>query len=159
MSVDDPPDNETVYRRHAPDLIRYATALVGPADAQDVMTDAVLRTFNSPGWAAVGNRRAYLYRAVLNEATSHHRSSARRRRREDVVARREIAPTPAGSEGSVDAHHALAQLSEQQRAVVYLAYWEDLDPAQIANVLQLSDGTVRKQLARGRDRLRRILDV
>jgi RNA polymerase sigma-70 factor, ECF subfamily len=61
-------------------------------------------------------------------------------------------------ETSVDAHAALAMLSEQQRAVVYLTYWEDLAPAQIATLLAVSEGTVRKQLARAREHLRRILD-
>lgn len=159
MSVNDPPDDETTYRRYADDLVRYATVLVGPSDAQDVVAEAVVRAFRSPGWPAVDNRRAYLYRAVLNQAASHHRSSARRHRREQVLASREVLPAPAAIDGTIDAHHALAQLSEQQRAVIYLTYWEDLDPAQIAHVLQLAEGSVRKQLARARDRLRRILDV
>jgi len=62
-------------------------------------------------------------------------------------------------ESSIDAHRALAELSEQQRTVVYLTYWEDLAPTQIAELLDVSEGTVRKQLARARDHLRRILDV
>ena len=53
----------------------------------------------------------------------------------------------------------MASLSEQQRAVVFLTYWEDLAPAQVADLLGVSDGTVRKQLARARDQLRRILDA
>jgi RNA polymerase sigma factor (sigma-70 family) len=96
---------------------------------------------------------------VLNQARTHHRATTRRRRRETVVSLREAAPRPAPADSAIDAHRALAQLSEQQRAVVYLTYWEDLDPAQIANVLNVAEGTVRKQHARGRDRLRRILDA
>jgi len=160
MSTTDGPDDVDIYRAYADDLIRYATALVGPTDAADVVSDAVLRVFRTPGWAAVGNRRAYLYRAVLNQASSHHRANVRRRRRETVVALRDDRLPALAADGvTIDAHRALASLSEQQRAVVYLTYWEDLDPAQIANVLQVTEGTVRKQLARGRDRLRRILDV
>ena len=160
MSINDPPDDVDTYRRYAPDLIRYATALVGPADAPDVVSDAVLAAFGSPGWPAVDNRRAYLYRAVLTRASSHHRSSARRRRRERVVALRDVrSQQEAPPTDAVDAHRALAQLSEQQRAVVYLTYWEDLQPAQIATLLHVTEGTVRKQLARARDRLRRILDA
>lgn len=158
MSAHDPPDDVATYRRYADDLIRYATVLVGPADAADVVSDAVLAAFQSPGWPAVDNRRAYLYRAVLNRATSHHRSVARRRRRERVVALRDERWTLPPSE-SVDAHRALAALSEQQRAVVYLTYWEDLTPAQIATLLHVAEGTVRKQLARAREHLRRILDA
>ncbi len=49
----------------------------------------------------------------------------------------------------------LAELSEQQRIVVFLAYWMDLTAAEM---LEVSEGAVRKQLARGRDRLRGLLD-
>ena len=150
-------DVET-YRRHSAELIRYATVLVGPADAADVVTDAVLAAFAAPSWRDVGNRRAYLYRAVLHHASSFHRSTSRRHRRERTVAawsRGHHDPPP----DSIDAHRALGSLSEQQRAVTYLTYWEDLAPDRIAELLGVGEGTVRKQLARARDHLRRILDV
>lgn len=155
MATDD--DVET-YRRHAGELIRYATALVGPDDAPDVVTDAVLAAFATKGWRDVTNRRAYLYRAVLHRSASHYRSLVRRHRRETAVA----AQSPTASDPpdvALDAHRALAALSEQQRAVVFLAYWEDQTPAQIAELLGVADGTVRKQLARAREHLRRILDA
>lgn len=150
-SVDDQTD---VYRRHADELIRYATVLVGPADAPDVMTDAVLAAFRSPGWASVVHPRAYLYRAVLHTAHSWRRGAIRRRAREAHVA---VADRVSDRELSVDAHRALAALSPQQRAVVYLTYWEDLTPAQIAELLDVGEGSVRKQLARARETLRSVL--
>ena len=58
----------------------------------------------------------------------------------------------------MDAQRALAGLSPQQRAVVYLTYWDDLTPAQVAALLGVSEGSVRKQLARAREQLRRVLD-
>jgi RNA polymerase sigma factor (sigma-70 family) len=45
-----------------------------------------------------------------------------------------------------------------QRAVVFLSYWEDMRPAEIARTLGVSEGTVHRQLARGEARLRRVLD-
>lgn len=147
-------DSSEVYRRHADELVRYATALVGPADAPDVVVDAVMAAFRSPAWSNVENKRAYLYQAVLNRSLSVRRSAARRVARELRVAGSE--PVAAG-ESSLDAQRALAGLSPQQRAVVYLTYWEDLTPAQIAALLEVSEGTVRKQLARAREQLRRIL--
>jgi RNA polymerase sigma-70 factor (ECF subfamily) len=151
-------DDVETYRRHAAELVRYATVLVGPDDAPDVDADAVVAAFASRGWRDVDNRRAYLYRAVLTRSASHHRSRQRRRRREErAVALSTVTPDQPASD--VDAHRALASLSEQQRAVVFLTYWEDLAPGQIADLLGISDGTVRKQLARARDHLRRILDA
>ena len=147
-------DPSEVYRRHADELVRYATALVGPAEAPDVVVDAVVTAFRSPAWPKVENQRAYLYRAVLNRSVSVRRSDARRAAREERFAGGD---SVVSSESSVDAQRALAGLSPQQRAVVYLTYWEDLTPAQISALLDVSEGTVRKQLARAREQLRRIL--
>ena len=150
--------DQELYRAHADELIRYATVLVGPHDAPDVVTDAVLAAFAAPGWRDVAQPRAYLYRAVLNTAMSSHRSHERRRRRERIVAMRPVTPEPSPSESSIDVHRALATLSPQQRAVVFLAYWEDQTPTQTAATLDITEGTVRKQLARARAQLRKVID-
>lgn len=151
-------DHSVVYRRHADELIRYATALVGPADAPDVVIDGVLTAFRSASWPTVSNQRAYLYRAVLNRALGERRSNGRRQAREALAAGREAAAQSSGeSASSIDALRALAGLSAQQRAVVYLTYWDDLTPAQVADLLGVGEGTVRKQLARAREQLRRTL--
>jgi RNA polymerase sigma-70 factor (ECF subfamily) len=52
---------------------------------------------------------------------------------------------------------AVAGLTSQQRAVVFLTYWDDLDPRSVAALLGVSEGTVRKQLSRARGRLREVL--
>ena len=49
---------------------------------------------------------------------------------------------------------AFVDLSVQQRAVTYLTYWHDLSVPQVAEALGVRDGTVRRQLARARARLR-----
>jgi RNA polymerase sigma factor (sigma-70 family) len=148
---------ESAYRRHAVELIRYATVLVGPDDAADVVTDAIVGVFGSRFDAeAVVNERALLFRAVHNRAIDHHRATSRRRAREALFERQQAAGIPTGP--AVDARAALAVLSVQQRAVVFLAYWCDQTAGDIASVLGVSEGTVRKQLARARARLREVLD-
>ena len=71
---------------------------------------------------------------------------------------RPVTPEPSPSESSIDVHRALATLSPQQRAVVFLAYWEDQTPTQTAATLDITEGTVRKQLARARAQLRKVID-
>jgi DNA-directed RNA polymerase specialized sigma24 family protein len=51
-------DGVASYRRVAGELTRYATALVGPHDAPDVVSDAVLGLFRSRSWPTVTDRRA-----------------------------------------------------------------------------------------------------
>ena len=48
--------DEEIYRKYSDDLVRFATGLVGPFDAQDVVTDACLRSFRAKEWPQVGNR-------------------------------------------------------------------------------------------------------
>ena len=109
------PSDTELYREHADELTRYATVLVGPDDAPDVVIDAVLAAFASPGWRRVEHPRAYLFRAVLNTANSRHRSAGRRRRRESVVALQERPSDAREQEAALDVHRALGTLSPQQR--------------------------------------------
>ena len=53
---------------------------------------------------------------------------------------------------------AVARLSVRQRAVIVLTYWNDLDPKSVATLLGLSEGTVRRYLARARANLKEQLD-
>jgi|SRR4029450_3408640 hypothetical protein len=57
-------DVTELYQRLAPELIRFATALVGSVDAADVLSAAVVKALASPSWGRVTNHRAYLHRAV-----------------------------------------------------------------------------------------------
>jgi RNA polymerase sigma-70 factor (ECF subfamily) len=53
---------------------------------------------------------------------------------------------------------ALDVLGEDDREILRLATWEDLDPREIASVLGIPSPTARSRLHRARQRLRRILD-
>src|SRR6478752_7781163 len=86
-----------VYGKYADELVRFATVLVGPDSAADVVSASVITAFRAPAWADVQHPRAYLYRAVLNESRMTARRDARRTRYEQRAASRDIAdasPTP-----------------------------------------------------------------
>ncbi len=151
-----PADAET-YRKHADDLVRFASGLVGPSGAEDVVANAVLRAVTSRGWATVSNQRAYLYRAVLNEATSQHRATTRRLAREIRAYERDQHREGDGSSVDLDVLVALRVLSERQRAIIHLTYWEDLAAPDVASLLGLSVRTVERELALGRQRLEALL--
>ena len=154
MVVHDTPDEEA-YAKHADALVRFATGLVGPADAPDVVSDAVISAMTSRRWPSIDNRRAYLYRSVLNQARMHHRSTMRRRARELRAAPAESVDMP---EIRPDVLEAVGRLSPRQRAAVFLTYWEGLTPPEVAACLGVSEGSVRRHLARARNRLRGLLD-
>lgn len=147
-------DLEAAYREHGVALVRFATLLVGPDDAGDVVADVVTATLARGAAEQIGDVRSYWLRAVMNTAASWHRSSRRRIDREQRMAHRDSTDPP---DVATDARRLLAELTIQQRAVVYLSYWHDLPPAAVASTLGVSEGTVRKQLARARSHLREAL--
>ncbi len=147
--------DEDIYRKHADELVRFATGLVGPVDAPDVVTDACLKCFRSKGWRNVANHRAYLYRSVFNQAQTHQRSAVRRRRREQQTA---VPEAVHESYVDVDVLEAVDRLSVRQRAVIVLTYWEDLTSDDVAGRLGISHGSVKRHLSRARSNLRGYLD-
>jgi RNA polymerase sigma-70 factor (ECF subfamily) len=76
------------------------------------------------------------------------------RLRRDVV---EAPPAPALLDEGLAA--ALWQLSQGDREALLLRYWEELEPAQIAQVMGCSRATMAVRLHRARLRLRRELEA
>jgi len=146
--------NEETYRKHADDLVRFATGVVGPFDAQDVVADAWLKATGSPSWPSVRDHKAYLYRTVLNTARSSYRGTLRRRIREQKAS---VPDTQQPVEPDVDVLQALDSLSERQRAVVVLAYWESMTTSEIGDALGISPGSVKRHLARAKNHLKKLL--
>ncbi len=140
-----------IYADHAVVLVRFATVLVGPVYAQDVVSSAVLRSLGSPGWRQVKNHRGYLHQAVANEARNLFRSEGRRRNGEARLSQ----PVVSLPEFRPDVQQAVEKLSVRQRAVVYLTYWEDMTNQMTADYLGISAGSVRRHLARAKTHLRR----
>ncbi len=148
-------DWAAVYVEHSARLIRLATVLVGPDDAGDLVTEGVRRAVHGRAWGRVSDRGAYLTATVVNEVRQFQRAAGRRRAREDKVYRMVV---PRGPElPDVDVRAALDRLSPQQRAVVYLHYWEDLTLTDVAIAMGVGEGTVRKQLARAKTKLAEVL--
>jgi RNA polymerase sigma factor (sigma-70 family) len=149
-------DDADLYARVAPELTRFATGLVGRDDAADVVSSAVVRSLATPKWPSVRDRRAYLYRSVFNEAQRWNRGGSLRRDRERRAAQSDLWELP---DFDPQVRAAVERLSVRQRGVVLLTYWADLDPGAIAALLGISEGAVRRHLARARSRLREVLDV
>jgi DNA-directed RNA polymerase specialized sigma24 family protein len=100
--------DEEIYRKHADELIRFATTLVGSASAEDVFSGAILKAMTSHSWQAVTEHRAYLFRAVFNEALCIKRSDHRRGLRETTAARHQVVES---SDISVEVADAMSRLS------------------------------------------------
>lgn len=143
---------EACYEEHAESLSRFAAALVGSNDAQDVLSVAVLNVLRTG--SEIDNMTAYLYRSIHRAALHHWRATRRRSRREGVVWESTVERDNTVDQRIVD---ALGAMSPRQRAVVHLAYWEDLTTATIAGRLGVSVGTVKRHRTRAHAKLKEAL--
>lgn len=144
-----------IYEKHAADLIRYATVLVGPDEAPDVVSSVVLRVLKRRSLDDLDDPRAYLFRSVMNECRTWRR---RRQARRVALSRfferdgSEMLDTTVADR--VSAAEAVWGLPPRLRSATYLVYWLDLSIGEAAQVLGLSPGTVKRYVHEARERIR-----
>lgn len=145
--------DETIYTKHKDDLIRYASMLVGPSHADDVLSTVVLRLLERRSLGDLDDPRAYLFRAITNEA----RGIARREKKG-----RDLPAPPSGSNGIPESDYevaaALSTLPPRQLAAVYLVYWEDQTIKNAARTLGTTTGTVKRYLHLARRKLKELIE-
>jgi RNA polymerase sigma factor (sigma-70 family) len=147
---------EQLYRELGGRMMALASVTVGPSCAADVVSSVVMDLLKSNRWAKADDPAAYAMRAIVLGSRMHLRTEGRRGIRERNTAPKEqVSTQPEHIDPAIVA--LLGKLSAQQRAVIYLTYWEDLLSADVAKVLAISDGAVRRQLARARAQLRKQL--
>lgn len=148
---------DEAFEKFGPELLRHASMLVGPSNAEDVVSEAVIGALRSPSWESVADQQAYLHRSVMNAAKMMMRSRSRSVNREWEVTSLSTDRDPSLL-AQPEVLEAVKSLSVQQRSVVYFTYWADLTPQQISTTLGISKGSVKKHLARARANLRKVLD-
>lgn len=142
---------EELVRTRGTALVGYAYLLCGDRrEAEDLVQDALVRTFARGRITETAALEGYVRRTVLNT----YLDGFRRRRRwaavRHLVAEPGARPGPeAPSSARVDVQEALATLSPRQRASVVLRFFEDMTVAQVADALSLSEGAVKRYLSDG----------
>jgi RNA polymerase sigma factor (sigma-70 family) len=138
------------------DLVRAARTRLGSggADAEDVVHDVVVRVLRGRKEAAeMATPGAYLRRAVGNECVSRWRRTAR----EVVVAELPERSRPAHDDAVLDRialFEAVGTLTPRQRRVIALTVLEDRPDGEVADLLGISEVTVRTTRSRALARLR-----
>ena len=156
----DTADFAHVYAAHHAEALRLAYLLCGNRErAEDAVAEAFVRVYRQMGRGDIQHPRAYVRRAVVNEVNSRFRRLA--------LERREASKRTGDDRGARGADEALAdtdemfaalrQLSDRQRTVVVLRFYEDLSEKAIAEAMGISVGTVKSTLSRGMDKLRSLL--
>ena len=137
------------------DLV-YRLALARTAsvpDAEDVFQEVFLRYFrHEERFQSDEHRKAWLIRCTVNRAKSLTASPWRKR-----TVPLETAWEVGVEDDYREVYRAVLSLPGKYRAVIHLHYFEGLSVMEIAQMLQVPEGTVKSQLSRGRALLREML--
>ena len=145
------------------------------SEAGDVVQEIFLKVFRHIGsFRGQSSLKTWIYRIAVNEAHNHRRWFSRHSRHEVGLEQpqpetgrsyRSVIPDPGrspyemalGAEARSFVEEALAKINPVFREAVILRDVEDLSYEEIAEVLNVSLGTVKSRILRGREALRREL--
>jgi RNA polymerase sigma-70 factor (ECF subfamily) len=153
-------DFQALYDRYAGVLYRFAVALSGNrTDAEDLVADAFVRLWTSPGDIREATVQAYLFTIVRNLFLTRRSKAARHVPIDDHLpdpARGHDARTAATQElASLRPH--LSALDPADRTALLMRTADGLSYDEIGAALGLSAGAVRVRVHRARARLARAI--
>ncbi|MCC6624686.1 MAG: sigma-70 family RNA polymerase sigma factor [Deltaproteobacteria bacterium] len=161
-----------LYDRHAPVLMALGVRLVGERrEAEDILHDVFVEVWKHAGdydperatvktWLVLRMRSRCLDRL---RSAGHARRESLTDREETLLERaRTDAPGASAMDDRVDAGRlrgALADLPEDQRAVIVLGFFDGLSSSEIAEELGIPIGTVKSRVRSAMGKLRQALGV
>jgi len=154
--------------QYASGLYRVAySVLRNPADAEDAVQEAFLRVLRHRHTLdEVRDRRVWLIRIVWNIVLDRKRRSKTRPETDDVAELARVLPSTglsAEEAASAAQHHAkvlacVDRLPAKERQVLVLSAFEELSSVEIAEVLGITESSVRSRLFRARNLMAEFLD-
>ena len=153
---------DTVSRCYG-DLFRFAYRMLGEHQgAEDVVQETFLRLVrNGQGGRPHSQQRRWLFVVARNLCVSRLRYEARRagaaRSENEIAGHPTPEETAANDEIGQQVAEAVLSLPVDMREVIILREYENMDYAQIAEIVGCPVGTVRSRLARAREKLRQRL--
>ena len=142
------------YEQFRKNVYAAAYSLVrNAADAADLQQETFMRLFTcDKEFESDTHIKAWLLRVAVNLSKNHLRDHSR-------ITLTELTDTMPAPEDPMqqDVLTAVLELPEKYRIPIHLFYYEDYSVKEIAEILELTEGTVKTRLRRGRSLLEKAL--
>lgn len=153
---------------YASTLYRVAySVLRNPADAEDAVQETFLRVLrHRDTLAEVRDHRVWLIRIVWNIVLDRKRRSKTRPETDDIEELARVLPAiglSAEERAAAVQHHAhvlgcVEKLPAKEREVLILSAFDELNSVEIADVLEITESSVRSRLFRARNLMADLLN-
>lgn len=148
---------ETLFRRHASTVLRYAWALAAnAATAEDLVQETFITCWSKRRSLQVADESLLPW--LLTVCKNHARNQSRKRAREHTISLDAAGDLPAPTDDLVWVHDTLQKLSPGDRHVVNLCLIEGYTYKQAAIQLAATEAAVGKRLQRARTRMQKAVN-
>ncbi len=154
---DDRAGNE-LFERHFDSIHRFFDRKVG-GDAADLVQVTFLGCIEARDrFRGASSFRTFLFSVARNQLYRHYRSKKKRDDLDfEVTSLEDLGPTPTGHLAGKQEQRlmleALRSLPLDLQIALELHYWEGMRGPELAEVLDVPEGTVRSRLRRGKEQL------
>jgi RNA polymerase sigma factor (sigma-70 family) len=128
-------------------------------EAEDMLQEGFIRIFKAlPDWQPTGSIEGWMKRIVLNVVLEHHRKPAQKQSYEDLTEWNspDVAPEQLNLIAGEELLKMIQELPLGYRTVFNMYAVEGYNHAEIADMLQISEGTSKSQYARARQQLQQM---
>jgi RNA polymerase sigma-70 factor, ECF subfamily len=151
-----------LVQEHSGLVYRVSLRILGVEGAQDASQEVWVRVWrNIKSFRGDSAFSTWLYRITVNTCLSYRRKESRREEREYGDDRIPFLPEPQGGDADPEAaalsaerreelQAALGHVRAEHRAALVLRHMEGLSYAEVAQVLDVPDGTAKGWVSRGR---------
>ena len=151
---------DEIYQAYYPELFRYAVHACGNVtDGEDLAQETFMKALQSAGvFEDLGpsQKRAWLYRALKNLIYDRYRRAQVENAYLEII-EEDAYILDAGIQ-QTENELLLAKLSDEDRALFHLRYFENYNAPELAEMFGLPTGTIRSRLSRARKLLKEMLE-
>ncbi len=155
---------DALFERHFTGLFRFFRSKIEDAAAEDLTQATFLACVaGRESFRAESSVRTYLFAIARKQLLMHFRKRTRADKVLvlDSVSVAELGASPSEKLGASEEQRlllsALRRIPVDFQIAIELYYWEGLAVAELAEVLEIPEGTVRSRLARARERLATVM--
>lgn len=142
--------HEEIIKRQLNNVYRLAFARTGNTyDADDITQNVFYKYLKyKPMFNDSEHEKAWFLKVSIQCSNTY---LSRQKRKNEVELMEDI---PFTNKEDIDLHYELMKLSDKDRTIIHLFYYEQLSTKAIAELLSIREGSVRTRLSRAREKLR-----
>lgn len=154
---------KALYEAHADAVARFVRPRVrDAAEADDIVHDTMLSVWRgAAGFQGRSSVRSWILTLARNKTVDHIRKQARVTLGDADETRADDAPDPetviGAAQDAARLRVCLDKLPDRQRAVIHLAFYEEMTCAEVAVVENVPEGTVKSRIFHAKQSLMRCL--